>query len=319
MGAQLALSLSWYWSFDGRFEEAARWLQAALLCPDLDEITGARLHVALGVQMASLGNLDAAAELCSAAQARLAAAGDLPGQAESLVHLGIAQWGRGDHAQALESLDAAVELYGRLDDAWGTGLALVVRARARRDTGDMDAARDDLAQALPQLRRTGDQHLIGFATEQVAQQHLAEGDLNAAGPRAREALALHEAVGYAEGVLACELLLGQVLLERAPAEEAHDVLLTAAERAHALSHSAGTAEALELLAALRAHADPNQARSLLERAAGIRRTSQVTATTRQRRLVESTLQAIATSSASTTASPGDDLHERTARVLQQLL
>jgi predicted ATPase/DNA-binding SARP family transcriptional activator len=318
LGAQLALSLSWYWSFDGRFEEATRWLQAALLCPGLDERTAARLRVALAVQMASLGNLDAAAELCSSARTALAAAGDLAGHAESLVHLGIARWGRGDHELALEALDAAVDLYGRLDDAWGTGLALIVRARTRRDMACMDAARTDLAQALPQLRRTGDQHLIGLATEQLAQQHLVEGDLDAADARAREALALHEEVGYAEGALACELLLGQVLLQRSPSEEAHDVLLSAAERATALSHSAGTAEALELLAALRVHADPDQARSLLKRAAAIRRTSHVAPTPRQRQLVEGIVLAIATSNGSTRASQGDR-HERTARVLQQLL
>jgi tetratricopeptide (TPR) repeat protein len=285
-GASLVCSLSWFWSFEGAFAEARRWIAAATAAGPHDPLTTARLHLAAGMHAESTGALDTAEEECTRAAAAFAELDDVRGEARSLLHLGTVRWARGRLPEAAEAQDRSVALYRSQRHDSGAGLGLVLRARTALDAGDPAHAHDLLLEAQHVLRRTGDQHLVALRLEQHARVNLHQGQLDDAEAMARQSLDLFEEVGYAEGVAAALLTLGQVHLERGDPLSARAWHVRSTTRALELGHTAAVAEGLELLAeSCAACAETGRAARLLGRADELRRECGLPRTaTQERRL-----------------------------------
>jgi predicted ATPase/DNA-binding SARP family transcriptional activator len=271
-GAALVWALSWYWSFDGAFAEAGRWIEAALAAGPHDLRTAARLRLASATHAESLGRLGDAERDAAAAAAAFTRLGEPRGEAESLLHVGTTRWVLGDLGGAAVAHEKAAALYRSAGDDAGTGIALVLRARTALEAADPASARRWLAEADGVLLRAGDAHLTALALEQSARCALFEGDLVEAERLASAAARSFEAVGYAEGLVASRLTLGRVRAAEGDAVGAATSYRDAAARAGELAHPAGVAEGLEQLAGLTAASgDPAAAAQLLGHAEGLRR------------------------------------------------
>ncbi|MGY1772756.1 AfsR/SARP family transcriptional regulator [Blastococcus sp. SYSU D00813] len=281
LGARLAWSLAWFWSFEGAFAEARGWLAAALAAGPHEPRLEARLHLAAGMHAESLGDLGTAQRECGTALAAFAELGDVRGQARCLLHLGTVHWARGRLREAADAQDRAVALFRTEGHDSGAGLGLVQRARTALEQGDAEAAEQLLADARHVLDRTGDEHLVALCREQLARTCLALGRPAEAAVLARDCAAAFAAIGYPEGVVAATLTLGRAALATGDDGAARTAALTAVRRARDLSHAPATAEGLELLAAALAAGDPAAAAGLLGCADAVRARDRVPRTPTQ--------------------------------------
>ena len=282
LGAALVCSLSWFWSFDGAFAEARRWIAEATAAGPYEPRTTAWLHLAAGMHAESLGELDTAERECTEAAAGFAGIADVRGEARSLLHLGTVRWARGLLTEAAAAQDRSIALFRSERHDGGAGLGLVLRARTALDARDTACAWELLLEARPVVRRAGDQHLEALRLEQLARVSLHEGDLDGAEGLARESLVLFEQVGYAEGVGAALQTLGQIRLALGDPVAAGSCALRSTEGAVRLGHQAGVAEGLELLAeASLARGEATRAARLLGGADQLRAESRLPRSARQ--------------------------------------
>ncbi len=270
LGARLARSLAWFWSYEGAYAEARTWIAAAVAAGPHEPLLDARLRLAAGMHAESVGELATAEAECTAALTAFAGLGDVRGEARSLLHLGTVRWASGRLAEAAAAQDRAVELFGSVGHDSGAGLGLVQRARTALEQGDAATAEQLLADARHVLDRTGDEHLVALCVEQLARTRLATGCPGEAARLAGECAVSFAALGYPEGVVAATLTLGRAALATGDPAGARDAALAAARRARDLSHVPATAEALELLAAALAADDPSAAAGLLGHAGQLR-------------------------------------------------
>jgi tetratricopeptide (TPR) repeat protein len=270
LGAQLVCSLSWFWSYEGSFAEARRWIAEARAAGPHGARLDASLHLATGMHAESMGELGTAEEECRHAAAGFAAIDDVRGEARSLLHLGTATWALGRLEEAADAQDRAVTLFRSVAHDSGTGLGLVLRARTALDQGETELARQLLVDARHVLRRVGDQHLVGLCLEQLARTHLAAGNPTEAAAPARESLEIFESAGYPEGVTTALQTLGQVHLAGDDPVTALSLYRRAADTARELGQPTALAESVELLAEALLTDDPVRAAQLLGHAEQLR-------------------------------------------------
>lgn len=270
VGARLARSLAWFWSYEGAFAEARGWIAAALAAGPHDPLLDARLHLAAGMHAESVGDLATAQDACTAALTAFTELGDVRGQARSLLHLGTVHWALGRLGEAAAAQDRAVELFRSVRHDSGAGLGLVQRARTALEMGDPAGAEQLLADARHVLDRSGDEHLVALGQEQLARTRLAAGRPAEAAALARECATAFAALGYPEGVVAATLTLGRAALATGDDAAARGAALAAVRRARDLDHTPATAEGLELLAASLATVDPGAAARQLGHAGQLR-------------------------------------------------
>lgn len=270
LGAQLVCSLSWFWSYEGSFSEARRWIAEARAAGPHGARLDAWLHLATGMHAESLGELDTAEEECRQAAAGFAAVDDPRGEARSLMHLGTARWALGRLDEAADAQDRSVALFRSVGHDSGTGLGLVLRARTALDQREPGVAEEMLADARHVLRRVGDRHLVGLCQEQLARTHLASGDPARAAAPARDSLAIFESAGYPEGVTAALQTLGQVHLAGGERDTAAALYRRAAGTALELGHPTALAVSVELLAEATMTDDAVRAAQLLGHAEQLR-------------------------------------------------
>lgn len=270
LGARLARSLAWFWSYEGAFAEARGWLSAALAAGPHEPLLDARLHLAAGMHAESVGDLATAEAECATALDAFTGLGDVRGQARCLLHLGTVHWALGRLPEAADAQDRAVRLFRSVRHDGGAGLGLVQRARTALEQGDPAGAEQLLADARHVLDRSGDEHLVALGQEQLARTRLATGRPDEAIALARRCITDFAALGYPEGVVAATLTLGRAVLATGDDGTARGAALTAVRRARDLDHAPATAEGLELLAAALATADPEAATGLLGHAGQLR-------------------------------------------------
>lgn len=270
-GARMAASLAWFWSIEGVYAEAARWLSAAVAVAPADSALAADVLAGLALHAASLGELRDAAESADAAARiyeQVAAEASL---ARTLVFLGIAHWGLGDLDAATSAHERALGIFRGLRDPWGHGLALVVRARTAADQGDDDLAVRLLDAALPIARRSGDAHVVALCLEQRARAAVRGGQSHLARELAVEAVETNERVGYAEGVAAARFALGHAASATGDLEEAAQNYGAALRIALEIDLPGAVAEGLESLASLHGRrGDASEATRLLAGADAVR-------------------------------------------------
>ena len=271
LGARLTADLSFFWAIEGAFAEAARWLDKAAGAVRPGGILQATLLASSGMHASSRGDLATAVEECGAA-AELFAKLDQPrGEAHALIYCGIAHWGRGDDELAARCHDRASRLFAELHDDWGVALSLMLRARTAVERAEPETD-DILARATVVARRSGDWHVIALCLNQQSRIELGRGGLAQAEELAEQSLAMNEAVGYREGIVASLHSLGLANALQLRPEAAEKLHRRALRDAVELGHTAGIAEGLECLALAIADADRDaEAARLLAAAEELRR------------------------------------------------
>src|SRR5262249_53055939 len=141
-------------AIDGRSEESLRALQRALEAPDVALRDRARLMVLTARTNRSLGRLDAAGEMASAALAAATSAGDRWAEGWAMAVLTMVHGMRGEAAKALPLFEralAAIEGDSALVD-----LRLVLQINQAAALGYLDRY-DDAISAAAQVRQLADE------------------------------------------------------------------------------------------------------------------------------------------------------------------
>jgi predicted ATPase/DNA-binding SARP family transcriptional activator len=269
--ARLAGALGWFWILDGMLADACGHLEAALEFTDLRPRERAKASWSLALLVASQGDLRRAEQLAEDAMVSGQASGDPARVGYGLHARAVARWALGDLHSATQIWAEAIDQFDRSDDDWGAALCRVLRSRTAIDQGAANAG-EMIAEGLAAARSTGDGHLIGIALEQVARIELRTPDPDAAIRHADDAIALHDAIGYVEGVLGARHIRGIALLASGDVDASLIEHLTALRAASAIGHRAAVCEAIEgVAAALCTQGQPERARRLARVATTARR------------------------------------------------
>lgn len=251
LAVRLAGALGWFWTLEGMLDEAMDYLERAVAHTEVPPLVRSKALWSAALLAATLGHLERARRAGAESADTARVAGDPVGWARGLNALAVAAWAQGDLEAAARAHDEAISLLEGTDDLWGLGVCLALRARTALDAGDPDGERLARA-ALPVARASGDRHVIGIALEQLAQLDLAAGRIDQAREAAAECLALHQAVGYTEGIVAALHVLARTIAAGGDAKEARLLHLRALSLATRIGHAAAVCEALEGLAVLAA-------------------------------------------------------------------
>ncbi|MDQ3895850.1 MAG: winged helix-turn-helix domain-containing protein [Actinomycetota bacterium] len=303
LAVRLAGALGWFWTLEGMLDEAMDYLERAVAHTEVPPLVRAKALYGAALLAASLGHLERArrAGADSAETARVA--GDPVLRARGLNAFAVAAWAQGDLGMAARAHDEAISLLEATGDLWGLGVCLALRARTALDAGDPEGERLARA-ALPVARASGDRHVIGIALEQLAQLDLAAGRTEPAREAAAECLALHQAVGYTEGIVAALHVLARSRAAGGDAKEARLLHLRALSLATRIGHTAGMCEALEGLAVLAAaDGDFQEAVCLLDAAHRERQVAQLPLRAPDRRAMDELRRVAERMTGSETAAP----------------
>ena len=201
-GVRLVAALVWFWGSVGANEEATRWLGRALETRGLDDEQGARLLEGVAMHSFASGDIDAGRRGAEEA-ARLWAQAGTPGRGfAALIYRGLAERGRGDLELAAETLDRAVDIAIRNYSNWAVAVASYWRAAVAADQADDQLAERLLEEARWRAERADDRRATGAMLHQLGRIALRSGDPVRALDLARQALAIHEAVGWKAGIAA---------------------------------------------------------------------------------------------------------------------
>ena len=285
---RLVAALVWFWGSVGANEEATRWLGRALETRGLDDEQGARLLEGVAMHSFASGDIDAGRRAAEQA-ARLWAQAGTPGRGfAALIYRGLADRARGDLELAAETLDRAVDIAIRNYSNWAVAVASYWRAAVAADQSDDQLAERLLEEARWRAEWAGDRRATGAVIHQLGRIALRSGDPARALDLARQALAIHEAVGWKAGIAAAHDAIGRALVAGGRPAEAITEHRRGLQRAVAFGSPHAVAKALEGLAEAMAEAgDLDRAAEVLGTADALRQDSATPANPTQQRAVSS--------------------------------
>jgi hypothetical protein len=195
--------------------------------------------------------------------------------ASTLLTLGSAQWGTGDLAASQQSLADAAAIFERERDRRGQGFALARLGRTFDALGNQRAV-DTVVEGSRLLQRTGDLWMRCVALEHLAGCLLNADALTAALVAAEQAVDEGRQAGSRAGVLFGLGTLARVLLAAGQPGDAVRVVISALEMSIDMGNPGGTADGIDLGAAVaRAKGDLALATLLVGCADAARATQQV--------------------------------------------
>jgi predicted ATPase/DNA-binding SARP family transcriptional activator len=285
-GVRLVAALAWFWGAVGANEEAMWWLRRALETPGLDDVARARLLEGMAMHSFASGDMDAGRRVAEEA-AELWTRVGAPGRSfAALIYCGLAERARGELATAAATLDRAIAIATRNYSDWAVAVALYWRAAVAADQVDDELARQLLEQALLRADRAGDRRATGAMLHQLGRIALRAGDATRALDLARQALAIHEAVGWKAGLPAAHDAAGRALVASGRPAEAIAEHRRGLQRAMAFGGARAVAKGLEGLAeAYAADGRLEAAAEILGAAGALRESSAVPANPTQQRVV----------------------------------
>jgi tetratricopeptide (TPR) repeat protein len=250
IGVRLVGCLWHYWDLRGLRGEGLRWVHAALRVVG-PQRPAARIPLLSAGSLLHLGRAEFAAteelarEQIALARSELAQAWE----GDALAMLATVAWARArfDRAQQLYEDAIAASLKG--GDLWRAAMEEAQLARLHRDRNEPDAARVLAARAFAHAEDTGEELARGLALDVLASLEHRWGEAAEARRLVEQALAHYRRVEYREGEASAQHLAGQIALaeqQPAPARAAFARSLRICRR---IGHRAGTAAALEGLAA----------------------------------------------------------------------
>jgi predicted ATPase/DNA-binding CsgD family transcriptional regulator len=233
---QVALALLPYLRRNGLFAEIATNLdRVANQCKSTDPMLFAGVTNASAQFLWQLGDIPKSRDHAIASLEVCRDIGDPVCVRAGLVMLGTLTV-HSDGESAVELLTEAIEISRRLKDTWHLALDLRFRARIYFVLGDMQRAKQDVAEALPLLRETPDsQPQLVFAMLIQAWIAAQEQDFERAEQLGQETLALASEFDLVE----CQSLGHQSLGDVALARNAHQAALTHFQEALRLAYRSG--------------------------------------------------------------------------------
>lgn len=194
--------------------------------------------------------------------------------AHTLCNLGIAVQAMGNYDRARSCFNEGLSIARRLEDP--VILAFLSRGLGSllSDLGEFEAARLHLEEALNLEREMGSVRSLGMALEKIGKLAFRMGELDLAQTILEEACDLFTDIHYLTGMIKTHSSLGRLYLRRQTATKACDHLREAFRIAIQVSNPLESAVVLEGIATLaELEGQPEQALSLLGRAAALREAS----------------------------------------------
>ena len=230
-GARAVAAMMGYWTLHGPIDEAARWLDRALMLPRLSEPDRARLLTKRALAASVMTELDRATELCESALALQRARDDGEGMAECYSILGDVayQQTRYPEAEALYRQSHALYTRAGRDDKATAELAAL--GYTLRDAGQLDRAEALLSEAVERARGSEDLSILGHTLLMTGELEIVRGHL----PRARlliaESLDLARAAAAIWGMTIALLNLATISMLESRTDEAAAYCAEALENA----------------------------------------------------------------------------------------
>lgn len=194
---QLALSLSTYWSMQGRHAEAGTWLGLALAVPG-EISTPQRLAAQAMRALFSMSAIEATTRAGGEdPRATFAELADELLRTEDVAHpqmlvlAPVLLWFLGEHDRSMAALQTAVEH----PDPWVRASGLTVRARFAENSGDVAGVRADCERALQLLDEIGDEWSSCGVLGMLSQLRTYDGDLPGALAALQQARGIRDRFG----------------------------------------------------------------------------------------------------------------------------
>ena len=287
-GVRLVAALTWFWGTVGANEEATRWLGRALEIRGLDDEQRARLLEGVAMHSFASGDIDVGRRAAEEA-AQLWTQAGAPGRGfAALIYQGLADRAAGDLDVAAETLDRAVDIAIHNYSNWAVAVSSYWRAAVAADQADDELAERLLKEARWRAEWADDRRATGATVHQLGRIALRSGDPALALDLARQALAIHEAVGWKAGIAAAHDAIGRALVVGGRPAEAITEHRRGLQRAVTAGSSPAVAKSLEGLAeAMAAAGDLEHAAEVLGTAEALRQESATPANPTQQRAVSS--------------------------------
>ena len=269
-GVRLVAAIAWFWGSVGANDEATRWLRQGLQTAGLADVERARLLEGMAMHSFASGDMDAGRRVAEEAAGLWERVGT-PGRGfAALVYRGLAERARGELDAAAVTLDQAIEIATRSYSDWAVAVASYWRAAVAADQADDESAGLLLQEARWRAERAGDRRAIGAMLHQLGRIALRSGDGVRALDLARQALAIHEAVGWKAGIAGAHDAIGRALLAVGRPTEAISAHRRGLRRAVEIGAPQAIANGLEGLAETMAAAGDLDAAAEVLGAAGAR-------------------------------------------------
>jgi tetratricopeptide (TPR) repeat protein len=257
---------------EGSLREAVRhFSEAVRLYGEIGDASGeAAANNNLGSCLQDLGMLDDARRHYEVARKADERAGDFVDMAIVFNNIGEILLMQGDYAGAAASLERVLEAHREEEELTAVaGLSYVNLCRCAMATGDLEAADRHIHAGMRLLRAVGARGLLTEANLQLAELHVAQGDLKAARRVAERALDDAKRLGDRRMEARGERIAGIVCARGGQPRAAETRLQDSALLARRIGASYEEARALLELARPRVAASPPRARAHLRRAASI--------------------------------------------------
>jgi tetratricopeptide (TPR) repeat protein len=116
--------------------------------------------------------------------------------------LALIAMGRQQFKQATQHFDEAIAIRERAEDVPGQAASYLQSARALREVGAVDKAREHLSKAIEGYGMRGDKPLLATAYQQMASLHFAQGALDDSEAAAKQAMEIRNDLGDMVGMAA---------------------------------------------------------------------------------------------------------------------
>jgi len=240
-----------YWDLRGVRDAGLHWVHTALAAVGTDR-PAQRMPLLSAGALLHLGRADfaATAQLGTEQLALAAAAADRMWEGDALAMLATIDWARGRFDRAQHRYEDAIAASLDGGDLWRAAMEEAQLARLHRDRHEPAAARAVALRSLAHAENVGEGLARGLALDVLASLEHRWGDEAEARRLVEDALAHYRLVHYREGEASALCLAGAIALRSGRSDAAHDAFRLSLQLCRRIGHRAGTAAALEGLAAV---------------------------------------------------------------------
>jgi predicted ATPase/DNA-binding CsgD family transcriptional regulator len=211
---KIASAFPRFWEVQGNYSEGRAWLTAALQGPADQSRDRANALVSLATLARRQGDYDAAVDSYEAALEIFRALDDRTGIAGTLNNLGVVAQDRGDYARARELLTEAHQHFASIGDQSRSAACLNNLGLVARRQGDLAGAVTLYEQSLAIWEQLGDQLRRALCLNNLGVVAYALNDIQAAETRYRDALAVYRQLEDRSGAGLTLNNLAEVLRDR---------------------------------------------------------------------------------------------------------
>jgi non-specific serine/threonine protein kinase len=214
-----------FWERRGHFQEGCDWLEQALALPDVDSASAwarVRAQNSLAFLYWRGGEPDRATPLAEQALAAAREHGQIRGEAQALVNLGMAAFLQHDYPRAIECLTECLTAARQAEAMPLLSVALTFLARALFSVNGESDPRvlPMLEESLGLAESVQSHYAAGHALATLGDVKWAQGDADAAVELWRRSLGVVRELEDRRGIAGCLERLAQVLASRGQAEDA---------------------------------------------------------------------------------------------------